>query len=138
MSIVIPPPTGWSPGFGVGASLEVNRKLTSHFIAQLPTVLTFVPRTVVKLPAGGTKLVEGTPRDLQTVTIVEQSSLAGQPDPTRTVDGVERKVEFQIVGEWDADIARYDTFSYQGKEWEVIDLFFDNGYEVRALASARG
>jgi hypothetical protein len=30
------------------------------------------------------------------------------------------------------------VFSHQGKEWEVVDLFFDNGYERRALVSARG
>lgn len=138
MSIVIPSPPGSGAGAGSGASLAINRKLTSAFIAQLPTVVTLIPRTVTKLPAGGTKLVDGTPRAPQTMTIIEQSSLSGQPTPTRTLDGVDRKVEFEIVAEWDAAIARYDTFTHQGKEWEVIDLFFDNGYEKRALVSARG
>jgi hypothetical protein len=138
MSIVIPSPPGSGSGAGVGAALEVNRRLTSAFIAQLPTVLVLTPRTTTKLPAGGTKLVDGAPRPAQTMTLIEQSSLAGQPTPTRTLDGVERRVEFEIVAEWNAAIARYDVFTYQGKEWEVIDLFFDNGYEKRALVASRG
>ena len=137
MSIIIPSPPGSGAGSGAGA-LIVQRRLTTAFIAALPVVLTLTPRSKVKLPAGGYELREGASRAPQTMTLVEQTSIAGQPKPIVTVDGVERRVEFELVAEWDAQIARADVFVYQGKEWEVIDLYFDNGYEKRALVSSRG
>jgi len=120
------------------ASILANRKVTSAFIAANPVTITLTPRTWAKKPAGGRVLEEQAPRDPQVMTLVEQTGLAGQPQPTRTVDGVERKVEFMLIGEWDAKMARNDVFSYQGKDWEIIDLYYDNGYETRALVSARG
>jgi hypothetical protein len=137
VSIIIPSPPGSGTGTGTTA-LEVQRRLTSAFIAALPTVITLTPRSKVKQPAGGWTLLEGTPRAPQTMTLVEQTGLDGQPLPRTTLDGVERVVSFEIVAEWDAAIARWDVFTHQGKDWEVIDLYFDNGYEKRALVSARG
>lgn len=137
MSIIIPSP----PGAGVGsgsAAQEVQRKLTSAFIAALPTVITLTPRSIVRQPSGGFTLLEGTPRAPQTMTVIEQTGLDGQPVPRATLDGVERAVSFEIVAEWDAAIARRDIFTHQGKDWEVIDVYFDNGYEKRVLVSARG
>lgn len=134
MSIIIPSPPG-SPGAGGAGASVVQRGLTAAFIAALPVSLVLTPRTHQKLPSGGFSYVLGSPRASQVMTIVEQTGL---PRPTRTVDGVERVVEFEIVGQWDAQMARGDVFTYQGKDWEVVDLFFDNGYETRALVSARG
>lgn len=81
---------------------------------------------------------DGTPRTPQTMTLIEQTGLSGQPAPRVTADGVERSVEFEIVAAWDASISRFDTFTHQGKAWEVIDLYPANGYEQRAVVSARG
>lgn len=121
-----------------GINLAVNRKLTKAFIAFNPVTLVLTPRTKVKKPAGGFGWLDGAPRAAQVLTLIEQTGLSGQPKPVRTVDGVERIVEFELLGEYGAAIQDWDTFSYQGKDWEVIDLYFDNGYEVRALVSARG
>lgn len=137
MSIIIPSPPGGGSGSG-GSALDVQRMLTSAFIAALPTVITLTPRVRTKLPAGGFDLVEQTPRAPQTMTIIEQAGIDGQPVPRKTLDGVERVVSFEIVAEWDAAIERRDVFTHQGKDWEVVDLFFDNGYERRAQVSARG
>lgn len=115
-----------------------NRRLTKAFIDANPVTLTLVPREKVKKPAGGYTYQDGLARDPQVMTLIEQTGLAGQPTPRITVDGVDRVVEFMLLGEWDCQMARFDVFSYQGKDWEVVDLFYDNGYERRALVAARG
>lgn len=115
-----------------------NRRLTKSFIDVNPVTLTLVPREKVKQPAGGYKLTEQAPREPQVMTLIEQTGLSGQPKPVVTLDGVERVVEFMLLGEWDCAMARFDVFQYQGKDWEVVDLYYDNGYERRALVAARG
>lgn len=137
--VTTPAPEDDSPvSIGSGINLPLNRKLTKAFIAFNPVTVVLTPRARVKKPAGGFGWQEGTARDPQVMTVIEQTGLSGQPKPLRTVDGVERVVEFELLGAYGATIARDDVFSYQGKDWEVIDLYHDNGYEVRALVSARG
>lgn len=140
MAIIIPDPVGRDavvtpdpPG-----ALGTNRRLTKAFIDVRPVTLTLTPRTKGKKPAGGWAWVEGTPRDPQVFTIIEQTGLSGTPRPQVTADGVDREVEFYLLGEWDAQISRGDVFTHQGKEWEVVDLYLDNGYETRVVVSARG
>lgn len=118
--------------------LATNRMLTKAFIDFLPVELTLIPRAKVKKPAGGFAWEDQAPRDPQTFTLIESGTVGGLPRPTVTADGVERVVEFELLGEWNAEVARFDVFTHQGKEWEVVDLFFDNQYERRALVSARG
>jgi hypothetical protein len=118
--------------------LATNRRLTKAFIDFLPTELTLIPRARVKKPAGGYAWEEQAPRAPQTFTIIEGGGIGALPRPTITADGVERVVEFQLLGEWNAELARGDVFTHKGKEWEVVDLFHDNEYERRALVSARG
>lgn len=118
--------------------LTTNRRLTKAFIDHAPVTITLIPRAKVKKPAGGFAWEEQAPREPQVVTITEQSTVGGQPRPTVTTDGLEREVEFILIAEHTAQIARSDVFTHQGKEWEVVDLYIDNGYEIRALVSARG
>ena len=119
-------------------NLPLNRKLTKAFIAANPVTLVLIPRTKVKKPAGGTTWENGSPRDPQILTLIEQTGLSGQPKPVVTVEGIERVVEFVLLGEWDCQMETGDVYSFQGKDWEVVGLFYDNGYEKRGLVSARG
>jgi hypothetical protein len=137
MSIIIPEPSG-VPGGPSDAEVRVQREITHEFIMRRPVEIVLRPRERVRKPAGGFGWVEGEPRVPQVVSLLEQGTVGGDPRPTVTQDGVERVVEFELLGEWDAVVARDDVFTHQGKEWEVIDLYHDNGYEVRALVSARG
>lgn len=132
MEIIVPNPVLAPPTLGA------NRRLTKAFIDANPVTLTLIPRTRQKKAAGGWAWVEQTPRDPQVMTLIEQTGLSGEPRPQVTMDGVEREVEFQLLGEWDSVIARGDVFTHSGKDWEVIDLYIDNGYETRAMVSARG
>lgn len=132
MSVVLPEPGGWGMS---EASLAINRRLTKKFIDRLPVTITLIPHENVKQPAGGYRLEPQTARDPQVVTLIEPS---GEPFPQVTTDGVDREVRFQLLGEWDCQVARRDTFTHQGREWEVVELWIHNGYEVRAMVSARG
>lgn len=119
-------------------NLPLQRRLTKAFIDQNPTTIVLVPRLRVKKPAGGWAWEEQAPRPPQVLTLIEQTGLSGQPTPSITVDGVERRVDFQIVAEWDAAIAVDDVFAHQGRDWHVVALWYDNEYEKRALVVARG
>jgi hypothetical protein len=132
--IIIPNPSS-EPG---ERELAQQRRVTSAFISQKPDTITFIPRTKSKKPAGGWVWVDGTPKNPQIVSFIEVSASGGNPVPIVTLDGLERRAEMEIVAEWDADVDRYDVFTHQGKDWEVIDLFYDNGYETRAWVSGRG
>jgi hypothetical protein len=116
------------------AELGVQRKLTHAFIQTQPVELTLIPRERVKQPAGGWAYVDGAPRAPQTMRLVEPSSW---PRPTATADGIERTVDFILLGDWDAELGLFDHFAHDGATWEVVDLLHFNGWERRALVARR-
>lgn len=118
--------------------LTVQRQLTEAFIAQKPDTITLTPQAKTRQPSGGYVWTPGTARDPLTVSFVENSAQAGQPLPVLTLDGVERSIEMMFVAPWGSTIEVHDVFTHQGKDWEVIGIFYDNGYETRAMVSGRG
>lgn len=115
--------------------LTIQRRLTVAFIDTQPVPLVLTPRIRVKQPSGGMKLEEQPPRAEQTFRLVEPSNPAR---PTRTADGVERVVEFLLLGSYDAQIGVYDVFYHAGGDWEVIFLYHFNGWEHRAEVARHG
>lgn len=137
MTIIIPDPPGGSSspaGPNVALALAEQRRATDIFISVFPHVIVFTPRAKERKPAGGFVWVDQPPRDPQTFTIVEPGA---SPVPTVTLDGIERRIDMEIVGSWNAVVAQHDTFELLGRSWEVVDLFLDNGYETRAWVSGR-
>lgn len=118
--------------------LLTNRKMTTAFINIFPVSIVLTPRHKVQQPAGGSVWVTDAPRAPQIVTFIQESASGGTPRPMVTLDGVERVGEMEMLASWDAGIDRFDIFSHQGKDWEVIDKFYGNGYETRAWVSGRG
>ena len=116
--------------------LTVQRKLTTAFIATQPVVVTLIPRVKQQMPAGGHTWVDGSARPAQTMRLIEPSNSA--PTPTVTADGIEREVTFFLLGEHDAVIGQYDTFTHAGLKWEVIQLAHHNGWETRASVARYG
>lgn len=117
--------------------LPTQRKITSAFIDFLPVTVVLTPRERTKQPGGGVRLVEQAPRAPQTMTLVEPTITQGTR-PAVTLDGIERTVDFVLLGEWDATIGLYDVFDYGGSRWEVVDLIYFNGWERRALVAKHG
>ena len=113
----------------------VQRRLTTAFIATQPVELVLTPRSRVKTSAGGRTWVEAAPRAAQTLRLVEPSNPAR---PTRTADGIERTVEFLLIGEHDAQLGVYDVFDHAGGRWEVVFLYHENGWERRAEVARHG
>ena len=116
-------------------NLLVQRKLTQEFIQMLPTTVVLTPNTRVRTPSGGYQKQPQAPRAPLTVTIIEPGV---DPQPTVTQDGIVRVVSFEVLGEWDAPMAIDDSFVHQGKDWEIVALFYNNQYETRAWVAARG
>jgi len=113
--------------------LKMHRINTTAFIAANPTSIALVPRTPVK-SGTGTRYVEGPPREAQTFRLIDQTRTFGsEPGTVLTLDGKQRKAEYQLLGEYTATIGLHDTWvDIDGIVFEVGNLLPDNGYEIRA------
>ena len=135
--IVLPNPPD-QPGDGLPsptAELDAQRRLTEYFIQTQPRQIDLTPRASVRTSSGGRVWALGTPRGAQTMRLVEP--VVPNP-PLAASDGVQRQVEFILIGRWDAEIGRFDIFSLDDRDWEVAELYHFNGWERRAAVVARG
>lgn len=112
---------------------NVLREQTEQFIEQNPIDLVLVRHAKVPDGAGGTRSVDTT-LEPQRVRIVGQRTAVSVE--RRTVSGVVVSPEQVVVGEWDLDIQRGDTFRHQGVLMEVVWVH-DLGYEKMAEVTFR-
>ena len=118
--------------------LETQKRLTHVFIEMSGAVeIVLTPRSRVRQPSGGFVLTAGTPRASQRMKLIEASAPSSLSDLSVTLDGVQRKIELELLGVWDAAVAVYDTFEYDGRDWEVVSIPFFNGWERKAVVSGR-
>lgn len=111
--------------------LNAQRRATASFIAQDPTEVVLVPWGRVQTPSGGFSYVAGTPRAPQTVKMILQSN---NTPPVVTVAGVERLVDYHLMGPWDMSIAVGDIWnSPDGTVWEVLAFTEGWDYMTKAL-----
>lgn len=112
--------------------MSVEREQTKFFIDQNPYALTVHRNTRVPDGAGG---YTETSADLpaQTVRVVSQARTVAVQ--RRTVSGEVVIPDISIVAEWDADLQRGDTFTYQDLNMEIVWVS-DLGYEKIAEAVA--
>jgi hypothetical protein len=111
--------------------LTMQRVQTKAFIDADPVVVVLVPRVRQRHPNGGWSWVNGSPRDEQTVSLIPLAV----DSLTVTLDGVERKIAYEMMGEFDAQIAVGDTFTVDGDMHEVVSMYAPNGYSTRVLVS---
>lgn len=112
---------------------RIQRKLTRAFIQTSPRCIQLVPYSRLRDDQGGWRYTRGETRPEQTFRFIE----AGQPGSNATrndlgVDGVRREYEFELLGEYCAVIDVGDRFTIKGVEYEVTDVWTDNGWETRA------
>ena len=131
MTVTIPDP----PPQSNQRELEVMRKQTREFIAHNPVTITF-SRGGIKIAdgAGGYTTTVGTPIDPQTFRIIPQSGA----NATRNVDGEEVRPDYVLIGEWDADITMDDSFTLDGRNFDVVFIRLDRSYETWAEVMYRG
>lgn len=124
------------------AMLKVARKQTKRFIDDDPFTIVLVPREKTRVPGGGYEMVDQPPRPPQTVKLVYTGSargIGGAEGVQVTSDGVERRYDYVIIGEWTLQIDVGDWWEDdRGQRWEVLGMIPDNEYERRATCSAYG
>jgi hypothetical protein len=117
----------------------VNKRATRSYIDVNPVVITLTPQDVVKTSNGGTKLLDLPPRPPQRVTLVPQGiGTVSQIGIQKTADGEQLLTQYVLVGEADAQIARFDYWWQDGKKHELTYIYPENGYERRALVVVHG
>lgn len=113
--------------------LSAQRKVTAAFIADDPTTAALTPTTRAKTPSGGYTDTVGTPRAIQTFKL---SLLAFDQRPTITVAGVERLVDYHLIGPHDMAIAVGDFWTdVEGTRYEVVGFSEGWEYETKAFVS---
>lgn len=113
--------------------LSAQRAATLAYIADDPTQLVLVPREKVPTATGGYTYVDGVPRSAQTVKMI---LLGSDQRPTVTVAGVERVVEYHLLGRWDMAIAVGDIWDApDGTKWEVTGFTEGWDYMTKAFLS---
>lgn len=114
-------------------TLQAQRAVTAAFIADDPTTAALIPVTRVKQPGGGYTEQIGTPRANQTFKL---SLLAYDQRPTITVAGVERLIDYHLIGPHDMAIAVGDYWvDGAGTRYDVVSLSEGWEYEVKAFVS---
>lgn len=116
---------------------RVQRKATQRLINSLPTTLVLIPRSQVGDGAGGWRWVLGTPRDPQTMRLIEYNTRAGT-EPILTADGRQRYIDFELMAMPEAQIGLYDIFEHDGDKWEIISMMRDHPWSLRASVARFG
>lgn len=115
------------------AQLTAQRRMTAALIADDPTTVSLIPITRGTTPSGGFTDTSGTPRDPQTVKL---SLLAYDQRPTITLAGVERVIDYHLIGAWDMliDIGDY-WMDEAGTRYDVVGFSEGWDYETKAFVS---
>lgn len=124
----------------VASELAANRRVTHAYIIAKPMLVVLMTDVRTKTPAGGIKRGDGFARVAQVMRLIEQASAYGnQPGLLRAADGAQRRVTFQLLGEWDAEMEVGDHWSDSlGVRLEVAELLPYNGYERRGRVVSYG
>ena len=108
--------------------LETQRDITTAFILANPTLITLTPRSRVRQANGGYRNQLQPARTSQVMRVIEQA-----PSSVITLeDGTQRSLDYVVLAEWNASIAKNDVFEYAGDWCLVVELYHNNGYEIRA------
>lgn len=106
--------------------LAILRANTAEFIAadNKSVILNRVTRT--DNGAGG-YTEEETPVTAQIMRLIPQQ---GNTSPLReTLDGEAVQPDYILLGEWDADMLRWDTFEDNGRRYQVLFVHEKSSYE---------
>lgn len=104
---------------------------TKVFIDMDPTDLALIPTIDQLQPNGTTKRVDGPPRPTQRLKLIPMTF---DQRPTITIAGVERVIDYHLLGNWDAVIRVGDHWSDpDGTKYEVIAMSDGHDYEVKVL-----
>lgn len=121
------------------SELKIHRKNTEAFIDERPTVIALVPVNRTRTSSGGYTETVMPARASQTFRVIELSSPSAVTS-VRLVDGTQREVQHQLLGKYNAVMAVNDRWTdpVSGRQWTIVDIAIDNGYEKRGMVIERG
>lgn len=137
MPVIVPPPGG-EPIVDLSKEIAVNRKNTSAFIHAMPTQIELTPVTELRSPSGGVSLVDEENRPIQTFRLIPMGS-SQRPERAAEGNGVQRKYDFTLLGEWNCEMAEGDHWEDEvGQHWQIDSVISNNGYEVKGMVMSYG
>lgn len=101
----------------VGAETQLLRTNTDWFIAADPVVLVLTPSGKVSDGAGGYTPAPGEPRAEQIFRLIPSTDSMPQ---IQTPDGVQLTPTYVLLGSYDAEMERWDTFSLNGVDFRIV------------------
>lgn len=116
----------------MGTELDFQRRTTKAFIDADPTVIVLTPQVTTITPGGGRKLEPGTPRVEQTFKLIPMTF---DQRPTVTAGGVERIIDYTLLGTYDSEGEVWDTFTLDdpNEYYLVVAITDGHGYEKKLL-----
>jgi hypothetical protein len=119
------------------AELAAQRMLTRYFIEADELVLTLYRSTTTDDGAGG--VLTGTPAPIapQCLRLITQGSTGADSKQRFTANGQQVTPEYVLMGTECADIQRWDTFTLDGRTYEVVFVNQNQQYEVKAEVAYR-
>lgn len=114
------------------SELEMQRRTTKAFIDADPTVIALTPQSVTITPGGGRKFEQDQPRADQTFKLIPMTF---DQRPTVTSGGVERIIDYTLLGEWNAEGEVWDRFVLDNPDeyYLVVAIADGHGYEKKFL-----
>lgn len=108
--------------------LELQTAATRTFILADPEDLVFTRQAKVPDGAGGFIETPNAPLAMQTGRMIPQSDRV--PEITAS-DGRSARPEWVLLMEPDADMQRYDRFTWRGIVWEIAQIHTKPDYELK-------
>lgn len=118
--------------------LKIHRMNTDAFIQERMTRVVLTPQNRERTAAGGYRNTDEAPRKPQEFRIIELGSSSSAPI-LRESEGSQRELVYWLLGSHDAIMEKDDYWKTEdGRDWIIVDVIRDNGYEVRGLVAERG
>lgn len=111
--------------------LQMKQRGTREFIAADTTRIALIPTETELLDSGARSSVDGTPRDEQDFKLIPMTF---DQRATITVDGVERIIDYTLLGAHDCLMAVWDHWTGDdGSIYTVVAVAPGHGYETKGL-----
>jgi hypothetical protein len=122
----MPIPAG--PSTGVSAEIAAQRRITRAFIAADEDMVVLWRSVQIPDGAGGYELNDPSPLPSQPMRLIPLQSGATE---RHTLDGVLVAPGYALLGDWFADMERWDTFTMAGVRYQVVFINENRTYEVK-------
>jgi hypothetical protein len=117
----------------MSTTVDAQIMITRAFIDNDPTDVELFPQEEAVTPSGGRSRIVGNSRGLQTFKLIPMTF---DQRPTITAGGVERVIDYTLLGMPNAVVKVDDVFSFDGfsREYYLIVAISDgHQYEVKAM-----